>query len=303
MKNLFVLMVVTMFFASANAVTPSKNSTGTVTETPVQDQALTEQLAKEVEGEQAAAPAPANANSMSSNNANTDANGELTLDSEQANEQAVAAEIENAETQQIITRMQENKKKNEKNIYISAVVGTGAYPDVNNIQGSYSATMALGYKLNRFMIEGGLGLTRYQMDVLNMSIQNRRDNYDIDQYTAFLGAKYRVLKCRVVPTVGGILAYTHRAFTLTNPYNQPVTVETIDAGTSQTTDFGVTAGIDYEFSKEFAIGLDVKYMINLANKNNQDSNNINSTNFNGYAGTSIERLQHYTAGVSARMNF
>jgi hypothetical protein len=62
-------------------------------------------------------------------------------------------------------------------------------------------------------------------------------------------------------------------------------------------------GIDYEFSKEFAIGLDVKYMINLANKINQDSNNTNSTNFNGYAGTTIERLQHYTAGVSARMSF
>ena len=281
-----------MFFASANAVTPSKKSTGTVTETPVQDQALAEQLSKEVEGSPSAAAS------------NTDANGELTLDSEQANDQAIAQEMEDAETQQIVTRMQENKKKNEKNIYISAVIGTGAYPDVNNIQGSYSAAMALGYKWNNMiMFEGGLGLTRYQMDVLNMSIQNRRDNFDIDQYSVFLGAKYRILKGRVVPTVGGILAYTHRAFTLTNPFNQPVTVETIDAGTSQTTDLGLTAGIDYEFSKEFAIGLDVKYMINLANKNNQDSNNVNSTNFNGYAGTTIERLQHYTAGVSARMSF
>ena len=288
-----------MFFASANAVTPSKKSTGTVTETPVQDQALAEQLSKEVEGKSSD-----NSNSLSGAAASTDANGELTLDNEQANDQAVAQEMQDAETQQIVTRMQEQKKKNEKNIYISAVIGTGAYPDVNNIQGSYSATIALGYKWNNMiMFEGGFGLTRYQMDVLNLSIQNRRDNFDIDQYTAFLGAKYRILKGRVVPTVGGILAYTHRAFTLTNPFNQPVTVETIDAGTSQTTDLGLTAGIDYEFSKEFAIGLDVKYMINLANKNNQDSNNINSTNFNGYAGTTIERLQHYTAGVSARMSF
>lgn len=297
MKNILVLMVVTMFFASANAVTPSKNSTGTVSETPVQDQALAEQLSKEV----AADPATANQANRSSN---INANGELTLDDEQASEQAIASEIEDAETQQIITRVQENKKKNEKNVYISAVIGTGAYPDVNNIQGSYSATMALGYKWNNMiMFEGGIGLSRFQMDVLNLSILNRRDNYDIDQYSAYLGAKYRILKGRVVPTVGGLLAYTHRAFTLTNPFNQPVTVETIDAGTSQTTDLGITAGIDYEFSKEFAIGLDVKYMINLANKNNQDSNNINSTNFNGYAGTTIERLQHYTAGVSARMSF
>lgn len=299
MKNLFVLMVVTMFFANANAVTPSKNSTGTVTETPVQDQALTEELSKEVEAD----PSATQASNSSAQGANTDANGELTLDNEQANDQAIANEMADAETQQIIARVQENKKKNEKNIYISAVIGTGAYPDVNNIQGSYAATMAVGYKWNSIMFEGGLGAARYQMDVLNLSILNRRDNYDIDQYAAYIGAKYRILKGRVVPTVGGILAYTHRAFTLTNPYNQPVTVETQDAGTSQTTDLGVTAGIDYEFSKEFAIGLDVKYMINLANKNNQDSNNINSTNFNGYAGTTIERLQHYTAGVSARMSF
>lgn len=292
-----------MFFASANAVTPSKKSTGTVTETPVQDQALTEELSKEVEGDQAAAPQANSAQAPAANTANTDANGELTLDNEQASEQAIASEIENAETQQIITRMQENKKKNEKNIYIAAVIGTGAYPDVNNIQGSYAATMGVGYKWNSIMFEGGLGAARYQMDVLNMSILNRRDNFNIDQYSAYIGAKYRILKGRVIPTIGGILAYTHRAFTLTNPYNQPVTVETQDAGTSQTTDFGLTAGIDYEFSKEFAIGLDVKYMINLANKNNQDSNNINSTNFNGYAGTTIERLQHYTAGVSARMSF
>jgi hypothetical protein len=293
MKNLFVLMAVTMFFASANAVTSSKNSTAAVSETPVQDQALAEQLSKEVEGGPSAAQG-----------ANMDANGELTLDNESTNEQTIANEIADAETQQIITRLQENKKKQEKNIYISAVIGTSAYPDVNNIQGSYAGTMALGYKWNNMiMFEGGVGVSRFQMDILNLSILNRRDNYDIDQYSAYIGAKYRILNRRVVPTVGGILAYTHRAFTLTNPFNQPVTVETLDAGTSQTTDLGITAGIDYEFSKEFAIGLDVKYMINLANKNNQDSNNINSTTFNGYAGTTIERLQHYTAGVSARMSF
>jgi hypothetical protein len=294
MKNLFALMVVTMFFATANAVTPSKSSSGTVTETPVQDQALAEQLAKEVEGDSQSAQTM-----NAASNQNTSTGGELTLD----DDQAIANEIDEAEAQAVITRVQAKKKQSEKNIYITGVVGTGSYPDVNNIQGSYSATLGAGYKWNSIMFEGGIGLTRYQMDVKNFSISNRMDNYDIDQYMAYIGAKYRLLKGRVVPTVGGILAYTHRAFTLTNPFNQPVTVDRIDAGTSQTTDVGLTGGIDYEFSKEFAIGLDVKYMINVANKSDQQSNNINSPNFNGYAGTTIERLQHYTAGVSARMSF
>ena len=292
MKNLFVFTLAMTLFVQANAVTPSKSSSTQIKEIPVQDAQLQQQLEKEVEAE-----APPAKPQSSVTPAAVD---ELTLDDDAQMSDEVAA----AEAQQIITHVQKHKKEDEKNIYISAVVGTGAYPDVNNITGSYSAALSAGYIYkNMIMFEGGIGLTRYEMDVLNFSISNRRDNYEIDQYSAFVGAKYRILEGRIVPTVGGLISYTYRKFALTNPYMATVNTGNVDAGNSSTTDGGITAGLDYEFSRDFAVGVDFKYMMNLANSKDSDSNNINSPSFNGYAGTSIERLQYYTAGVSARMNF
>jgi hypothetical protein len=293
MKNLFVFTLAMTLFAQANAVTPSKSSSSQIKETPVQDTQLKQQLEQEVEAEN-----PTSSKAQTANNSS--ASDELTIDSDTEMSDEVAA----AEAQQIITQVQKNKKVEEKNIYLSAVIGTGVYPDVNNITGSYSAALAGGYIYrNAIMLEGGIGLTRYEMDVLSFSILNRRDNYEIDQYSAYIGAKYRILEGRIVPTIGGLISYTYRKFSLTNPYLAAVNTGKVDAGNSTTTDGGITAGLDYEFSRDFAIGVDFKYMINIANSKNSESNNINSSNFNGYSGTTIEKLQYYMAGVSARMNF
>ena len=74
-------------------------------------------------------------------------------------------------------------------------------------------------------------------------------------------------------------------------------------GQSNTVDAGLSAGVDYEFGHDYAIGLDLKYMFNVSNS----ASNSNNTNANvttpGYQGTPIESLQYYTAGLSGRMNF
>jgi hypothetical protein len=72
---------------------------------------------------------------------------------------------------------------------------------------------------------------------------------------------------------------------------------------SQTIDAGLSAGVDYQFGHDYAIGLDIKYMFNISNSAGSSSNNSANITTPGYVGTPIEALQYYTAGLSGRMNF
>ncbi len=307
MKRLIALLAISSFVVHANAVTSSNSSSTAATPEAVKKRYVINTMTTPIPAPAAEATAPESdlkvelAASTAAPQAAAAPEAELTLDVE--NEKAITQEVEAAEAQQIITRVEKSKTSNN-NFYLTGSVGLGAYPEVNNISSGAAANVAFGYMLNRtWMLELGAGYGQYKMDSQNFTIFNRRDNYDIDQTSANLGAKYRILDGNIVPTVGAALAYTSRQFTLTNPFNSTVNQSSIDAGTTQSTDAGLTAGVDYELNDTIAFGLDLRYMFNLSNNSTAATNSVSGPIFAGSTGVSIEKLQYYNAGLSARMNF
>lgn len=298
MRNLLVLMTMFLMVAHANAVTPTKSSTQTAAQK--RDAELAKQLAAEVEAEEQTAPA--------NSTAITATPSSEAVIPEPTSEQIIENEMSQAEAQQEAQQSVahvESKKQNKKNMYIMGSIGTIAYPDVGNITGRYSAMMSLGYVFDSsIIIEGGAGISQFNMDALSPTILNRHDYYDIDQYSAFLAAKYKMNFGKLAPNAGVLVAMTNRQFTQRDPNHVGNNSITADRGSSQTTDGGLTAGVDYELSQDYAIGLDMKYLVNLSNSvSGNSSNNINATNLTGYTVTPIEKLQNFSVGVSARMNF
>ena len=224
------------------------------------------------------------------------ASEELTLD-------AIQDEMDAAvPPQQVVTRVK-RKDVQKNNMYIMGVAGTSSYPEVSNVNGSFAVSGALGYFWDSFMLEAGVGMANYTMDVRNFSTFSARDNYDVEQYSFQLGAKYRIMEGSFVPNVGMLAAYANRSFTLSNPATTAFSLNSTLKGESQTMDAGLSAGVDYEFAKDYAIGLDFKYMFNVSNSATNTTNTNASITTTGYSGTPIEALQYYTAGVSGRMNF
>jgi hypothetical protein len=193
-----------------------------------------------------------------------------------------------------------NEKTAESKMYLAGVAGVGAYPEVSNVNQGYALSLAAGYNFyERITAEAGINLGQYKMDVKNQFIFNRRDDYDVNQYGAFLGGKIELetlFGTRLTPNVGALLAYSYRQYSLTN-YNTGSNSNT--TGNSNAWDAGLSAGLDYAFDARYAIGADLKYMFNI-------SNSVNSTYINptyGYSGSRLESLQYYTLGLSAKVNF
>lgn len=228
---------------------------------------------------------------------------ELTLDAIQneMEHSAPAAPIPSA----VVTRTKVLKKKkaNSNNMYVMAVGGTSGYTEVSNVTGSYAVSGAVGYFWDSFMLELGAGMSKYTMDVRNFSTFSGRNNYDVDAYNFQAGAKYRILDGSIVPIAGVVLAYTNRKFTVSNATQNAFSVSSTTSGDSQTVDAGISAGVDYEFNHDYALGVDLKYMFNISNSASSSNNNTSNMAAAGYSGTPIESLSYYVAGISGRMNF
>lgn len=340
MKRLIAFIALSLFVVNANAVTAAKSSptkkttSAPITETPIKDDPIISKLEAEVGAEKPSPSAPVQKNSpemaalykaqaankppttettpgldpslVSATPAPTDSlmmqdatEGDLALDDNALEAQTAA----NLATQESSTYIDVMPKKKEKNWYISGAVGTIGYPDVSNITGQYAASASIGYIMDgMFMFEAGLGIAQYKMESLNPTILNRMDKFDIDQYSATAAAKYRYAFGRVVPNGGVIVQLTQRNFLQRDPNNIGNNSVTAERGNSQTTDAGFIGGVDFEMNRDFAIGVEAKFLTNVANSADEVVN-INSNTQSGYNVTPIEKLQSYSAGISARMNF
>ncbi|MFZ3229374.1 MAG: hypothetical protein WA160_04155 [Pseudobdellovibrio sp.] len=181
--------------------------------------------------------------------------------------------------------------------YFSGYAGIGEYPDVKNVKGNYSLGAAFGTRFDYFMVEGAFIMSNYGVDVNNYASVNgyRVDSYDVNQYQGSLAAKYQMLGGFVRPVLGGVIAYSYRKYALTNNYVN----SSQDTGSSNAIDLGIIAGVDLEFNSKVSIGFDFKYMFNMSSR---ITSNYSNSSY-GYIGTPLEKLQYYTSGIVARVNF
>jgi outer membrane protein with beta-barrel domain len=185
--------------------------------------------------------------------------------------------------------------------YFSGIVGIGDYPDVKNVRGNYAFGAAFGTKYDALILEGSFLYSNYTVEKIDCNCVSYFPTLvDTNQYQAAVSAKYQLMGGMVRPVLGGLVAYSYRKYnwnSLPNfyPYNNYGT-----SSDSHAIDLGVTAGVDLELSKKFALGFEYRYMFNLSSR--VDNQSIIAGPQSQY-GTPLEKLSYYTLALAAKVNF
>lgn len=200
--------------------------------------------------------------------------------------------------------------------YFGAVVGIGDYPEVKNVKGNYSLGAQFGTKYDQFIVEGTFLYSNYRVET---GVTQGYGNYgynsyaysgygyvpnavDVNQYSGSLAAKYELFGGFIRPVVGGLVQYSYRTFSWANDvsYGYNPNMGNNSTASSHAIDVGVVGGADLAFTPKFALGLDFRYMFNMASR--IDSNNSYWMTSSQY-GTPIEKLQYYVMSLVGKVTF
>ncbi|HEY8272795.1 MAG TPA: hypothetical protein VIG33_18020 [Pseudobdellovibrionaceae bacterium] len=183
--------------------------------------------------------------------------------------------------------------------YFAAIAGIGDYPDVRNVRGNYAFGAAFGTKYDQLIVEGSFLLSNYTVEKIDCNCVSYYPTLvDTNQYQGAVAAKYQMMSGLVRPVVGGLAAYSYRKYNWTNVVNAYPYSNYGTSSDSHAVDLGVTAGVDLELSKKFALGFEYKYMFNLSSRVNNQSI-VTGPQY----GTPIEKLSYYTMALAAKVNF
>lgn len=183
--------------------------------------------------------------------------------------------------------------------YFSGLVGIGDYPDVKNVRGNYSFGAAFGTKYDALIVEGSFMYSNYTVEKIDCNCVNYYPTLvDANQYQGAISAKYQLMSGLVRPVLGGLVSYSYRKYDWTNVVNNYQYNNYGTSSDSHAVDLGVTAGVDLELSKKFALGFEYRYMFNLSSRvDNQ------SLVAGPQYGTPMEKLSYYTMALAAKVNF
>ncbi|MGZ3745526.1 MAG: outer membrane beta-barrel protein, partial [Pseudobdellovibrionaceae bacterium] len=183
--------------------------------------------------------------------------------------------------------------------YFAAIAGIGDYPDVRNVRGNYAFGAAFGTKYDQLVVEGSFLLSNYTVEKIDCNCNPYYPTLvDTNQYQAAVAAKYQLMSGLVRPVVGGLASYSYRRYNWANVVNAYPYSNYGTSSDSHAIDLGVTAGVDLELSKKFALGFEYRYMFNLSSRVNNQSI-VTGPQY----GTPIEKLNYYTMALAAKVNF
>lgn len=178
--------------------------------------------------------------------------------------------------------------------YFSANAGIGQYPDMNAIQGNYNLGAGFGTRFDYFLVEGGFNYSNYTVNAnyVDQFGQTQKSSFDMNQYQGSLATKYQLLGGFVRPVLGGLVSYSYRKYV--SNQTTGFGVAGTEFGTSHAVDLGILTGVDLEFNDKMSFGVDFKYMFNMSNKLSGPT---------AAGSTPVEKLQYFTTGLFARVNF
>lgn len=201
-------------------------------------------------------------------------------------------------------------EKIERN-YFGAILGIGDYPDVRNVKGNYLVGASFGTKFDEtYAVEGIFTFSNYSVEPIGWGFNPGYGMYvprlvDAQQYSGALAMKYYFFDGAVKPVVGGLAQYSYRTFGWgQDPYSGYYGYNQNNNGgnaNSHAIDIGVVVGADVDFKGKWSLGLDFKYMWNLASRVNTNNQSMFLTM--PQFGTPIEKLQYYTLNIVGKVNF
>lgn len=207
-----------------------------------------------------------------------------------------------------LAKLDEEEKKASNRMYVAADVGILNY-SADNIKTAGALGVTVGTMIDdAFIVEGSFLYSK--SDIESVTREQLYDPYtadvyptiiEMDQYT-FSGAfKYRILKTRVSPYVGGLLAYTYRNYE-DRQYFGPYALE----GSSWAIDVGAIVGADVKLTENFILGADFRYVMNVSydvdNNGRLETSNMYNEAYN-WDSSPVEELGYYNFLISAKFTF
>jgi len=187
--------------------------------------------------------------------------------------------------------------------YIMGLGGVSDYTSAKNVKGLYAVGVAGGMEFpGRFIVETSFVYSLYDVE------ESGLDQYYVyfpttvrmEQKNISLTGKYAILGGRVRPMIGAIFSYTMRSFE--NRYPQ---YYTSSRPASWAIDGGLLGGVDVQLSKNFSIGGDFRYFMNLSYSRDEDPRRYGYYGVydTGRAGKPIEEMSYMVLGVNAAVRF
>lgn len=185
--------------------------------------------------------------------------------------------------------------------FVGGLVGISQYPDVNNVRGTGSGGFTIGtITPEGWVAEGTFMFSTYDLEVVSpMSYSNPYPPFKAVTQSHFsVGAKYLFLSGKLRPSAGILGSYSYRKYT-----NKQYGYINSDNAATNALDVGVSAGVDLMLTKNFSLGLDFKYLANVAyNTNSSYQQSFVYPQFS-QPGTPLEKLDYYTLTLAGKVIF
>lgn len=203
-------------------------------------------------------------------------------------------EIRSEVRAELADAIQDRHPVRTSDFYVSGLVGYGTYADVRNIRGNLTGGFSVGMvTADRFVIDGSFLYGSYELEDLDPWTGGTPDFpriVDMRQYNFMTGLKYLLLPNAIKPSVGALAGYTRRSYSEWG----------YDFETTDSLDLGLSAGLDIELTRSFTVGLDFRYMTNLATRKNTDYRE--SFVYPSWK-SDIEKLDYYTTTLMGKFTF
>ncbi len=182
--------------------------------------------------------------------------------------------------------------------YVSGALGALNY-EASNVKGNFGGGVSVGMIVNeRNSVELGFLYSNHYIDTFwEAPIYREMDQYDIS-----LSGKYNILTGRLRPWVGAGASYVIRNYqqrVLVSNGFQTQSIAGPNEDDTESVNFLLMAGADFQISDTISIGADVGYSTNVMGRS--------EFNFQNYAlpeGTkAIEEIDFFTTKVTAKMSF
>lgn len=198
-----------------------------------------------------------------------------------------------------------------KRYYMTFDTGFIAY-DAKNVDTGVGVGTNFGAIFDdRYIVEGNFLFTRANIESVTQPVAFTPSGIyptiiQMDQYGFGGTFKYRILKTRISPYVGGSLAYTYRNYkNKQSPYGYatcPYYNCDLDAS-SWAVDMGLLAGADIALSNNFSIGSEFKYMFNAAYDVKTNGLQQSKLLYPDFYSQPVEELGYYSLTLSLKYMF
>jgi hypothetical protein len=203
--------------------------------------------------------------------------------------------------QEVRAALEEMKPKEtpkQTSYYVQGLVGIGDYPDAINVRGNVATGFSFGLVTpERFVAEGTFQYSEYDIEDMQAGYSYGYPPFKtLNQYNFQAAIKYQILGGKIRPVIGAIAGYTYRSYEEQQYYY----VGNVKNVSTNAFDIGALAGLDLQLTDSFALGFDLRWMKNIAYRENSD---FQQSFVYPRAGKVVEELDYYLGSLTGKFTF